>query len=166
MQRLTKTLFAALLLLGSASAFTEANAQVTININPPSWGPAVPAGKQYYYVPEYGGYYDVREQNYIVQRSGKWTRLRSLNGYNPANFHPVVINYVGATPWVQVTEHRAKYGHPHGMPPGQAKKMRGYSSQPGVIVNVPGGGGYGGPGNGNGKHGGGHPGKGHGKGKH
>ncbi|AYA38111.1 hypothetical protein D3Y59_14335 [Hymenobacter oligotrophus] len=171
MQRLSKTLFAALLLLSSAGAFTEANAQVTINVNPPSWGPAVPAGRQYYYVPEYGGYYDVRDRQYIVQRSGKWTRLRSLNGYNPANFHPVVIDYVGATPWTQYSQHRTRYGHPHGMPPGQAKKMRGnYPAQPGVIVNVPGGGRYDddyneGRGRGN-KHGGGHPGKGHGKGKH
>lgn len=144
MKTLSKTVFAVLLLLGTAGAFTSAQAQVTININPPSWGPAAPAGTQYYYVPEYGGYYDLRAQQYIVQRNGQWARVASINGYDPRGFHPVVIDYVGAQPWVYVTQHKAKYGHPHGMPPGQAKKI--YGGGPGN-----------GKGNGNGK------GKGHGK---
>ncbi|GAB2946648.1 hypothetical protein GCM10027048_09520 [Hymenobacter coalescens] len=157
MKRITQTLFAALLLLGAAGTFTEAQAQVTVNINPPSWGPAAPAGAQYYYVPEYGGYYDLRAQQYIVQRNGNWTRVTSLNGYNPSNFHPVVIDYAGAQPWVNYTQHKTKYGHPHGMPPGQAKKMRGAHVAPArtnvIVVDGPGGG----NGRGNGK------GKGHGK---
>lgn len=138
MQLLAKTLFAALVLMGPAGAFTSAQAQVNINI--PAWGVAAPAGTQYYYVPEYGGYYDLRDQRYIVLQNGQWVRVAAINGYDPRAFHPVVIDYVGAQPWVGYSTHKVKYGHPHGMPPGQAKKM-----------------GYGGPGNGNGK------GKGHGK---
>lgn len=169
MKTLSKLAFSGVLaVLLTAGA---ARAQVTININPPSWGPAAPAGAQYYYVPEYGGYYDLQAQRYIVQRDGKWLRVASLSGYNPAQFHPVVIDYRGATPWVRVQEHRSRYGykgHPHGMPPGQAKKMRRAAPGPGVIVVQ--------PGvrydhddhddRGHSKHGGGHPGKGHGKGKH
>lgn len=141
MNSITKTICAALFLLGSASAFTSAQAQVNVNINVPSWGVAAPAGSQYYYVPEYGGYYDLRAQQYLVDRNGQWVRVAALNGYDPRSFHPVVIDYVGAQPWVNYSQHKVKYGHPHGMPPGQAKKM-----------------GYGGPGKGNGN------GKGHGKG--
>ncbi|WP_400192607.1 hypothetical protein [Hymenobacter sp. B81] len=159
MKRLPQFLFAALLLLGAGGAATPAQAQVTVNIVQPGWGPAVPAGAQYYYVPEYGGYYDLRAQRYIVQRDGKWQRLATLSGYNPGTFHPVVIDYIGATPWVKVKEHKTKYGHPHGMPPGQAKKMRGTYVRPvnGVVVDERG------KGNGN-KHAG-HPGKGNGNGK-
>ena len=163
----------ALFLMGAAA---PVQAQVNININPPSWGPAAPAGTQYYYVPEYDGYYDLRDRQYIVQRDGRWTRLRSLNGYNPSNFHPVVLNYRGTQPWIRIEEHRTQYKkpHPHGMPPGQTKKMRNnsYPTRDRVIIvgdnrnegrrdhrydDY-----RGNPGNGNG-HG---NGKGHGKGKH
>ncbi|MCC3155912.1 hypothetical protein LJ737_01595 [Hymenobacter sp. 15J16-1T3B] len=40
MKTLLRTLFAALLLTGTASLYSDAHAQVTININPPSWGRA------------------------------------------------------------------------------------------------------------------------------
>ncbi|RYU80073.1 hypothetical protein [Hymenobacter persicinus] len=110
------------LLLGLAS---PAQAQVNININPPSWGPAVGPNTQYYYIPEVDGYYDVRDQQYVVLRNGQWARLANP-GYDPRSFHPVVIDYVGAQPWVRIEEYRTKYkGHPHGMPPGQAKKYYG-----------------------------------------
>ncbi|RTQ53764.1 hypothetical protein EJV47_03250 [Hymenobacter gummosus] len=161
MKTLIRTTLAALLLTGTSGLLTSAQAQVNVNINIPSWGVAAPAGTQYYYVPEYGGYYDLRAQQYIVQRNGQWARVASLNGYNPSGFHPVVIDYVGAQPWVGYTTHKTKYGHPHGMPPGQAKKMRGAYVAPGggqvIVVDGPGGKGKGhGNGHGNGK----------GKGKH
>ncbi|SMB93648.1 hypothetical protein SAMN00120144_2671 [Hymenobacter roseosalivarius DSM 11622] len=146
------TLFGAftLLLLGTTEL---AQAQVDININSPSWGPAAPAGTQYYYIPEVGGYYDLRDRQYVVQREGKWKRVATLSNYNPNNFHPVVINYMGAQPWVLIREHKVKYpkhmGHPHGMPPGQAKKMRSVYPAGNVIVV---------------QQGDGHPGKGHGNG--
>ena len=145
----------ALVLLGAAE---PAQAQVNININSPSWGPAAPAGTQYYYIPELGGYYDLRDKHYVVQREGKWQRVTTVSTYNPSNFHPVVINYVGAQPWVLISEHKVKYpkaGHPHGMPPGQAKKMRAAYPAGNVIV-VQQAGGHSGKGNGKSK----------GKGKH
>ncbi|OON70779.1 hypothetical protein [Hymenobacter sp. CRA2] len=162
MKTLSKTLFAALLFVGTAGAFTGAQAQVNVNINVPSWGVAAPAGTQYYYVPEYGGYYDLRAQQYIVQQNGQWARVASLNGYNPGSFHPVVISYVGGQPWVNYKTHKVKYGHPHGMPPGQAKKMKGAYVVPagGNVIVVDG---QDGPGRGKGHGNGNGHGKGHGK---
>ncbi|OWP64680.1 hypothetical protein CDA63_02660 [Hymenobacter amundsenii] len=117
------------LLTAALTGFSlPSQAQVNIiNINPPAWGPAVPAGTQYYYIPEVGGYYDLRDQQYVILREGKWKKAKVINGYSTSSFHPVVINYVGAQPWVLIQEHKVKYpkgGHPHGMPPGQAKKAR------------------------------------------
>ncbi|AHJ95722.1 hypothetical protein [Hymenobacter swuensis] len=153
MNLLPKIALSSLLTLSLAGAIQSAQAQVTINVNPPSWGPAAPAGTQYYYVPEYGGYYDLRDQQYIVQRDGRWTRVRSISGYNPASFHPVVIDYRGTQPWVLVTRHRQLY--PASLPPGQVKRLEsGKGLPPGQAKKL----GYGGNGNGNGK--------GHGKGKH
>ena len=134
-------LFAAL----SAAVLLPAPAQAQININiaPPSWGPPVPAAAQYYYIPDVDGYYDLRAQRYVVLRNGRWIRTTTLAGYNPGNFHPVVVDYVGSTPWVLVREHRVKYPRAKyarvvqpaprviyhervtNLPPGQAKKLYG-----------------------------------------
>ncbi|GAC1603373.1 MAG: hypothetical protein NVS3B25_32040 [Hymenobacter sp.] len=122
-------------LLGVALASAPAaRAQVNININPPSWGPAVPQGAQYYYIPETDGFYDVRSREYVVARNGQWYRTQNLEGYNPSSFHPVVVDYVGAQPWTRYDEYRNRY--PRGgnsndgsLPPGQAKKY-GYRSNP------------------------------------
>ncbi|SHJ36262.1 hypothetical protein SAMN02745146_2920 [Hymenobacter daecheongensis DSM 21074] len=117
------SLAAALLLLAGVAA--PAQAQVNVNISAPAWGPAVGPNTQYYYIPEVDGYYDVRDRVYVVQRNGRWTRLANA-GYNPRTFHPVVVDYVGVQPWTRIEEYRTKYkGHPHGMPPGQAKKYYG-----------------------------------------
>ena len=130
-----------------ALAAAPAHAQVNINI---STGPPVvagaPADAQYYYIPEANAYYDVPARRYLVQRDGRWSRHERLDGYDPRSFHPQYIDYRGDSPWLWKGK-----GHPHGMPPGQAKKMG-----PG-----PGGPGPGGP------PGPGPKGKGHGpKGKH
>ena len=111
-----------------------AHAQINVNIGAPSWGPAVPQGAQYYYIPETQGFYDVRTREYVVARNGQWYRTQNLQGYNSANFHPVVVDYVGAQPWVRYDEYRNRYprgGNPSNgaLPPGQAKK-RGYPSNP------------------------------------
>ena len=125
--KLLPTLFCTVLLGGAALfASPAANAQININVAPPSWGPAVPQGAQYYYIPETAGFYDVPARQYVVSRNGKWIRTANLSGYNPGNFHPVVVDYVGAQPWVRYEEYRVKYpkhGNPYGLPPGQAKKM-------------------------------------------
>lgn len=133
----------AVALLAAALRPAPAQAQININITPPSWGPPAPPAAQYYYIPDVDGYYDLRAQRYIVLRNGTWVRTATLKGYNPAGFHPVVVDYVGATPWVLVREHRVKYkpakhvqvAQPAprviyrdritNLPPGQAKKIYG-----------------------------------------
>ena len=178
--KLPPILFCTVLLGGAALVATPAaRAQININIAPPSWGPAVPQGAQYYYIPETNGFYDVPARQYVVSRNGKWIRTANLSGYNPGNFHPVVVDYVGAQPWVRYEEYKVKYpkhgGNPHGMPPGQAKKMY----KKGYVVVPANGGYYQGRDRDDdrgrdydrdrddyGKHGDKHEGKGHGKGKH
>ena len=135
MKHLLKTLRIALFSAVALAAAPAAHAQININVNPPSWGPAVPAGAQYYYIPETNGFYDVRSQEYVVSRNGQWYRTRELGGYNPNSFHPVVVDYVGAQPWSRYDEYRNRYprgGNPSngGLPPGQAKKLnrRGYDN--------------------------------------
>lgn len=124
-------------LLVALAASPAAQAQVNININAapaPSWGPALPAGAQYYYLPTVGGFYDVPARQYVVSRNGQWVRTNTLAGYPVGSLQPVVVDYVGAQPWVRYETYRVKYGkggHPHGMPPGQAKKMykKGYDDR-------------------------------------
>ena len=128
MNSLLKSLRVALLSVFALAAAPVAHAQVSVNIGPPSWGPAVPAGSQYYYIPETNGFYDVPARQYVVRRDGRWVRTNSLSGYNTANFHPVIMDYVGAEPWSRYDEYRNRYprgGNPSngGLPPGQAKKL-------------------------------------------
>ena len=122
------------------TASPAAHAQINVNVAPPSWGPAVPAGAQYYYIPETNGFYDVRSREYVVSRNGQWYRTNELAGYNPRDFHPVVVDYVGAQPWDRYDEYRNRYprtgypprgGNPSNgsLPPGQANKQ-GYRGNP------------------------------------
>ena len=107
-------LLAASLALAGAAAPTAAHAQIGVNIQlgHPAWGPAVPAGAQYYYIPEIGGYYDLAANNYLVQRNGAWVPVATVPGYNPASFHPVVLDYRGRQPWVDYRTHYARYPRP------------------------------------------------------
>ncbi|GAA4051531.1 hypothetical protein GCM10022409_42950 [Hymenobacter glaciei] len=128
MNTLQKTLCVAVLGLLSLAIAPTAQAQTAV-VNPtqPNWGPPTPLGVQYYYVPEIAGYYELATRQYIVQRNGQWIRTETLPGYDSANFHPVILDYNGTQPWVRYNEYSNKYpkkGHPHGMPPGQAKKMQ------------------------------------------
>ena len=104
-------LFALSTAVAFVAAPTTSHAQVGVNIQlgHPTWGPAAPAGAQYYYVPEIDGYYDLQAQNYIVQRDGNWARYNSLPGYDPRNFHPVVVDYRGRQPWNQYRNHHDRY---------------------------------------------------------
>ena len=135
MKSFTKIISGAVLGLALLAAAPAAHAQININVNPPSWGPAVPAGAQYYYIPETNGFYDVPARQYVVRRDGRWIRTSDLSGYNTSNFHPVVVDYIGAEPWSRYDEYRNRYsrgGNPSngGLPPGQAKKLyrRGYDN--------------------------------------
>jgi hypothetical protein len=104
-------------------AFAAAPAQAQINVNINTAPPVVvgaPANVQYYYIPEANAYYDVPARRYLVQRNGQWGRYERLDGYDPRNFHPQYIEYRGNEPWTY-----DRKGHPHGMPPGQAKKLYG-----------------------------------------
>ncbi|MFD1870924.1 hypothetical protein [Hymenobacter bucti] len=83
----------------------------------PAWGPATPAGAQYYYVPEIDGYYDLAARNYMVQRNGRWVAVATVPGYNTANFHPVVVDYRGRQPWTQYRDHHARYYRPVAVQP-------------------------------------------------
>ena len=118
--------------LGTAIAFaaapTTSHAQVGVNvqIGNPTWGPVAPAGTQYYYVPEIDGYYDLQARNYVVQRNGRWARYNSLPGYDPRNFHPVVVDYRGRQPWDQYRDHHARY-YRQGPQPGPGRSDFGHS---------------------------------------
>lgn len=101
---------------GAFAALTAPAAQAQVSINAqfghPTWGPAAPAGAQYYYVPEIDGYYNLAARNYVVQRNGRWTTMSTVPGYNTANFHPVVVDYRGREPWQQYRDHHARYNRP------------------------------------------------------
>ncbi|QKG58243.1 hypothetical protein GKZ68_17400 [Hymenobacter sp. BRD128] len=100
-------------------AATPAHAQINVNINTaPPVVVGAPANAQYYYIPEANAYYDVPARRYVVQRNGKWGRYERLDGYDARNFHPQYIEYRGDSPWMY-----NRGGNPHGMPPGQAKKL-------------------------------------------
>ena len=125
-------LSAALLGAGILATAPAAQAQVNVNVNVgrPAWGPAAPQGTQFYYIPEIDGYYDLYAQQYIVYRDGRWMPVTVVNGYDPYQFHPVVLEYRGREPWEYVRLHRDRYPtrvvvvRPgRGLPPGQAKKM-------------------------------------------
>jgi len=109
--KLLKFFSFALLLAGAAPA---AHAQVSVNVQvgAPVWGPPVPAGVQYYYIPEIDGYYDLYNGVYLVFRDGYWMTLPSVYGYDPYAFHPVPVYYQGPQPWQYVVQHRARYGPP------------------------------------------------------
>ena len=111
------------LLAALSFAVAPAQAQVNININTaPPVVVGAPANAQYYYIPEANAYYDVPARRYLVQRDGRWNRYERLEGYDPRNLHPQYIDYHGDSPW---TYDRKGKGHPHGLPPGQAKKLYG-----------------------------------------
>ena len=132
MNFLPKILYTALFSVLALVVAPAAQAQINVNINagPPAWGPPVPTGTQFYYIPEVDGFYDLNARQYIVSRNGRWVPVAALAGYDPYSFHPVVLDYRGRQPWVYVGEHRDRYPrrvimvpNRRGLPPGQAKKM-------------------------------------------
>ena len=131
--KLLTRIFATALLTAAALAVApaaHAQPQVNINVGTPAWGPPVPQGTQFYYIPEIDGYYDLYAQQYIVYRNGQWIPVGVIDGYDPRGFHPVVLDYRGREPWVYVGAHRDRYPRRvvvvrpgRGLPPGQTKKM-------------------------------------------
>ena len=113
MKFLIKFVSAALVGAFSLLAVSAAQAQVGVNINIgiPGWGPQVPTGTQYYYIPEIDGYYDLYSQQYIVYQDGYWVPLPQLYGYDPYQFHPVIISYRGRQPWLQRDYYHQHYAY-------------------------------------------------------
>ncbi|MBF9224210.1 hypothetical protein [Hymenobacter ruricola] len=134
MKPLPKIACTALLGLLALVVAPQAQAQVSVNVNtaPPAWGPPVPQGTQFYYIPEIDGYYDLYAQQYIVFQNGQWVALPyNAVGYDPYAFHPVIIDYRGRQPWVYVNAHRDRYPRRVvvvqpvrrvGPPPGQVRR--------------------------------------------
>lgn len=131
----------------------SSQAQISVNFNigaQPLWGPVGYDRANYYYLPDVESYYSVADRQYIYQNDGKWMFSNSLpsrySGYNLYNGYKVVMN--NPKPYLLYETDRVKYakykgyknkqtairysndpkyyvvkGHPHGMPPGQAKKL-------------------------------------------
>ena len=102
-------LVGAIALLATPQA--RAQAGVNIHIGAPGWGPQVPRGTQYYYIPEIDGYYDLYAQQYLVYDDGYWVTVPELYGYDPYRFHPVVIAYRGREPWCQRDYYHQRYAY-------------------------------------------------------
>jgi hypothetical protein len=93
----------------------------------------VPCDAQYYYIPEIDGYYDLYAQQYLVAQDGYWVPLPELYGYDPYQFHPVVIAYHGREPWRQLDYYHARYAYRpyHAYGPEHRGYYRGGYGQPG-----------------------------------
>lgn len=127
----------------------RSSAQVNVNVNigsQPAWGPSGYDYAEYYYLPDVECYYYVPKRQFIYMNNGRWNFSLSLparyRGYDLNNGYKVVINSRNA--YYNFDYDRTRYarykrgrgqryddndqgyrgrGNPHGMPPGQAKKM-------------------------------------------
>ena len=135
-------LVGALALLAAPSA--QAQGRVSINIGAPAWGPQVPYGTQYYYIPEIDGYYDLYAQQYIVFQDGYWVPLPELYGYDPYQFHPVAVGYRGNQPWLQSSYYHQRYVYQPYCNYGQGGYANGYYRNGYGRGRYPAGGYYGG----------------------
>lgn len=170
-------------MLGIALLHTNVSAQVSLNLNigsQPLWGPTGYNHVDYYYLPDVDSYYSVPKKQFIYLNNGNWVFNNSLparySNYNLYNGYKVVVS--GDRPYLNYKKDKVKYvkyknwggkqlviknskdkkyyvvkGHPHGMPPGQAKKV--YNGNQKNIktlkVNISGKGNGGGKGNSGGK---------------
>lgn len=135
--------------------YNSVSAQISLNVNvgsQPLWGPAGYDHVDYYYLPDVDSYYNVPKKQFVNLNNGNWVFNNSLptkyTNYNLYNGYKVVVN--GDRPYLNYKNDKDKYvkyknwggrqlviknskdkkyytikGHPHGMPPGQAKKMKG-----------------------------------------
>ena len=155
MKKIMLTLFALVLLISF-----RASAQVSINVNigsQPLWGPVGYDHVDYYYLPDVESYYYVPKKQFIYRDNGRWIFSMALpsryRGYDLYSGYKVVVNSRNA--YHNFDRDRvvyAKYkkrsgqrvirysddpryyvvkGHPHGLPPGQAKKQYSNGKGPG-----------------------------------
>lgn len=127
-----------------AAPNVQAQVGININIGAPAWGPRVPYGTQYYYIPEIDGYYDLYSQQYLVYDGGYWVPLQQLYGYDPYQFHPVAIAYRGREPWCQRDYYHQRYAYQPYCNYGRGGYGNGYYSYGYSRNNYPGGDYYGG----------------------
>jgi hypothetical protein len=151
MKAIMKKLFLTLLVaVGLLS--TQSSAQVNVNVNigsQPLWAPVGYDYVEYYYLPAIESYYYVPKRQFIYMDGGRWNFSYSLpsrySGYDLDRGYKVVINVNNA--YRNFDRDRIRYAkykkvrgqkiirysndpryyvvkdHPHGMPPGQAKKV-------------------------------------------
>ena len=98
-----------------------AEAQISISINignnvankyqEPLWGPWGVSNAQYYYMPEFDMYYDLRNAEYVWREGNRWIvrnslpkRFANINFYNT---YKVVLN--NNKPWLQHDLNKSKY---------------------------------------------------------
>lgn len=126
----------------------QAKAQVSINVNigsQPLWGPVGYDYVDYYYMPDIECYYHVPNRQFIYMEGNRWRFSASLPSryrhYDLYGGYKVVVNSyrnfdhdrryyaryrnVRGQKIIRYSDDSRYYvvkGHPHGMPPGQAKK--------------------------------------------
>jgi hypothetical protein len=129
----------------------QASAQLSINVNigsQPLWGPVGYDYVDNYYLPDIECYYNVPRRQFVYLDGGSWIFSAALpsryRGYDLYSGYKVVVN--SRDPYRNFDRDRVTYsryrhtrgqqvirysndsryyavkGHPHGMPPGQAKK--------------------------------------------
>lgn len=102
-------LLSSLLLLMNASI----EAQISVHVSLPVWGPVVTT-EEYYYLPEIESYYDIRSSQFIYLNNGYWIRSKKLpsryRNYNLNTGQVVVINdYRGSKPYAHFRNNKLKY---------------------------------------------------------
>jgi len=144
-------LIAAVMMVSFLSMPAKAQLNVNVNIgSQPLWGPTGYDHVDYYYLPDVESYYYVPKRQFVYLNGNDWVFANSLptrySNYDLYNGYKVVIN--SPKPYLNFKNDRVKYeqyrgnshkqviirdsrdskyyvvkGHPHGMPPGQAKKI-------------------------------------------
>lgn len=146
-------LVATVVMVSLLSLSTRAQVNVSVNIgSQPLWGPTGYDHVDYYYLPDVESYYDVPKRQFVYLNGNDWVFANNLpsryGNYDLYNGYKVVIN--SPRPYLNFRNDKVKYakfkgngkkqmvirdsreskyyvvkGHPHGMPPGQAKKLYG-----------------------------------------
>ncbi|MCZ4243700.1 hypothetical protein [Pedobacter punctiformis] len=150
-----KLVLVAAVMMVSLFSINNAKAQLNINVNigsQPLWGPTGYDHVDYYYLPDVESYYYVPKKQFVYLNGNDWVFANNLpsrySNYDLYNGYKVVIN--SPKPYLNFKNDKVKYakyrgndkkqivirdsreekyyvvkGHPHGMPPGQAKKIYG-----------------------------------------
>ncbi|MFD2581838.1 hypothetical protein ACFSR6_05000 [Pedobacter vanadiisoli] len=145
-------LIAALMMVSFFSIPAKAQLNVNVNIgSQPLWGPVGYDHVDYYYLPDIESYYYVPKRQFVYLNGNDWVFANSLpsrySNYDLYSGYKVVVN--SPRPYLNFRNDKVKYskykgnkgqliirdsrdsryyevkGHPHGMPPGQAKKIFG-----------------------------------------